>query len=279
MSPRFIVISLVLASALVAGCDQRAPGPAASAPPISSAAAQEPPASGEDTSQGNGYAFHIRYPELQPEWRALDQALHAYAAARKQEFLDARKADDNSAGPVYNLDLEFNVVRRTADFVSVLTNGSVYTGGAHGMPIIASFNLHPADGKLVTIEDLFADPKAALKAVSDECRRQLEGRNEARLREGLPGKDLAAALKSMHEKVESGTEPVAANFSVFLVDGLDTKAIGLTLVFAPYQVGPYSDGAAQVEVPAKVFYALLRPEYREAFQIDTEAERLTPGAH
>ena len=83
----------------------------------------------------------------------------------------------------------------------------------------------------------------------------------------------------MREAVERGTEPVPANFSVFLVDGLETKAIGLTLIFPSYQVASYADGAQQVEVPAKVFYALLKPEYSDAFQIDTEAAKLAPGAH
>ena len=51
---------------------------------------------------GSGYTYHIRYPELQPDWRVLDQAMRAYAAAHS-DFLDARKADENAAGPAYNL--------------------------------------------------------------------------------------------------------------------------------------------------------------------------------
>ena len=174
----------------------------------------------------------------------------------------------------YQLDITFNVARRTDDFVSVLVDGSSYTGGAHPNPLVASFVLHTSDHKLVTIGDLFVDTDAAMKILSDESRRQLEGRFDAQLRDQVgEGSALAPALKDMREWVARGTEPKPQSFAVFLVDGLESKAIGLTLVFSPYQVAPYVDGAPQIEVPAKLFHALLKPEYVGAFHWDTEAEK------
>jgi len=267
-------LHVLLASALCCGgCDQT---PATPAAPSVSARAQAP-APGDEAGQGNGYTFSIRYPQLPAEATALMPALRTYAGARKQEFLDARAADESTNGPEYSLDLEFNVARRTAEFVSVLANGSAYTGGAHPAPIIAAFNVHGGDAKLTAITDLFTDPTAGLQALSAESRRQLEARNEARLRETTADKNLASALKDMRDWVERGTGPTAANFGVFLVDGLEAKAIGLTLIFPPYQVASYAEGMQQIEVPAKVFFHLLKPDYRDAFQVDTEAEKLAPG--
>lgn len=40
---------------------------------------------------------------------------------------------------------------------------------------------------------------------------------------------------------------------------------GLRFVFAPYQVGPYSDGTQTVEVPASVLLLHVAPEYRGLF--------------
>ena len=273
MLPRFIACLVFTCSAgLLTGCDQTPPP--ASAGPRDAATALTP---NEDAGQGNGYAFHIRFPQMPAEWSTLADALRAYATAQKKDFLAAHGEAPAANTPVANLDIEFNIARRTSDFVSVSANGTVDTGGAHPAPIVASFNLHISDGKLIALSDLFSDAGAALDALSREARRQLEGRFDAKLHETLPEKDQAGALKAMHEWVERGTEAKAENFAVFLVDGLDAKAIGLTLIFAPYQVASYADGTQQVEVPAKVFYKLLKPEYSDAFQIDTEAEKLAPG--
>ena len=274
MSLRPLTCLLVACTfSLLAGCDQT-PAPAA---PTTTVASTQQPAPNEDVGQGNGYAYHVRYPQLGPEWSALGDALRTWAAARKREFLDARLADDDTNAPPYNFDLEFNIARRTSDFVSVLADGSVDTGGAHPAPLVASFNLRTSDGKLIELADLFTDPRVALEALSAEARRQLEGTFEAKLRETTPERDQAAVLKGMHEWVARGTQAQTQNFAAFLVDGLETKAIGLTLIFPPYQVSSYADGTQQVEVPAKVFYPLLKPEYRDAFQIDTEADKLAPG--
>lgn len=270
--------SCVLAAVLCGGCSDQHATFSASAAPIQSASAAEP-ATDEDAGRGEGYSYHIRYPALQPEWRTLDTALRDYATVQKKDFLAAQSGERSANVAEYQLDITFNIARRTDDFVSVLVNGSSYTGGAHPNPLVASFVLHLSDNKLVNVGDLFADSDAALKILSDESRRQLEGRFDAQLRDQLgEGAALAPSLKDMRDWVERGTEPKPENFATFLVDGLESKAIGLTLVFPPYQVAAYVDGAPQVEVPAKLFHALLKPDYVAAFHWDTEAEK-TSGQH
>ena len=263
----------VAAAALVVGCEKQRSAMVASATPISAASAAEA-VPDEDTAHGEGYSYHIRYPALAPEWRALDTALRAYATVQKKDFLAAQGGEHSANAAEYQLDITFTIARRTDDFVSVLVNGSSFTGGAHPNPLVASFVLRLSDNTLIAIGDLFADSDAALKILSEESRRQLEGRFDAQLREQVgEGEALEPALKDMREWVARGTEPKLENFDVFLVDGLESKAIGLTLVFPPYQVAPYVDGAPQVEVPAKLFHALLKPEYVGAFRWDTEAEK------
>jgi hypothetical protein len=268
----------VICAVLVAGlsaCGGPQPNTLGSIVSMATAQASEA-AADEDTGHGDGYSYHIRYPALDQEWTALSGALHEYATVQKKDFLAAQSGERSPNVAEYQLDITFNVARRTDDFVSVLVNGSSYTGGAHPNPLVASFVLHTSDRKLVTIGDLFADTDAAMKILSDESHRQLEGRFDAQLRDQVgEGSALAPALKDMREWVARGTEPKPENFAVFLVDGLESKAIGLTLVFPPYQVAPYVDGAPQIEVPAKLFHALLKPDYVGAFHWDTEAEKPT----
>jgi hypothetical protein len=228
----------------------------------------------EENGHGDGYAYRIRYPVLDPNSHTLHDAMRTYADVQKKDFLAAQGGVKNTSGAEQQLDIAFNVARRTDEFVSVLANGSSSTGDAHPNPLVASFILHIPDDRLVTVADLFTDATVAVNILATESRQQLEGRFEAQLRDQVgEGAALAPALKTMRDMVESGTTPDAKNFAVFLVDGLDSKAIGLTLVFAPNQVAPYADGAPQVEVPAKLFHALLKPDYVGAFHWDTEAEK------
>jgi len=263
---RSFCLSLALTSVfalLVSACNAPAPSAAPGDPVISQDSGHA------EDGRGDGYEYHVRYPELSPDWTTLTKALRAYAATRIQQLLDSVPApaerDTNAANAV--LDLEFNVARRTESFVSVLAQGSLRAGGT-ASPLAAAFVLYAGDNRLLSIGDLFNDPASALQALKESAR-QLEGRYEAGLRQnGGDGKAVAAAIKSMQDGVAHGTAPDAANFAVFLVDGIDSKAIGLTLIFAQAQLGMTSGGEQQVEVPAKVFYELLKPELRGAFAVD-----------
>ncbi len=263
---------IVVAAFALTACTQHPVADAGGVAPIGTANATETAAS-EDSGHGKGYEFRIRYPALQPAWAPLVAAMRDFAAPLKRDLLDSAPTA-SATGRHYDLTLDFSIARHTEAFVSALADGDIDTGGAHPAPIVASFNLHPADGKLLSIMELFTNADAGLEALSAEARRQLEGRYEAKVRDNpsaMTPAQQASDIQSMRRWIEQGTEPKAENFRVFLVDGLDTKAIGLTLIFPPYQVAAYADGKQQIEVPAKVFYDLLKPEYRDAFAIDTEA--------
>jgi len=66
--------------------------------------------------------------------------------------------------------------------------------------------------------------------------------------------------------IEAGTAANPENYSEFepVVD-TGGRITGLRFVFAPYQVGPYSDGTQTVEVPASVLLPHVAPEYRGLF--------------
>ena len=270
-------LTLCLSVLLLAACNNT-PAPAGSGRAPPDAASTQGTGLVED-GRGDGYEYHVRYPELDAEWSALTRALRSYAGQRIQALLAAVAAADQrgaNAEPVV-LDLEFNVARRTEDFVSVLAQGSLRDAGK-SEPVAAAFVLDADSKRLLSIGDLFGDPGAALQALSSECARQLQGRFEAGLRQSISdGKALSAALESMQRGVAHGTAPQAENFSVFLVDGIDSKAIGLTLIFPQAQLGLGSGGEQQVEVPAKVFYELLKPDYRAAFSVDVK--ELAAGVH
>jgi hypothetical protein len=273
-------VAACLLLALVAGCSEAPPPPtpqnpapsAADAKPAETAPAHV--ADRQDVSHRDDVEATVHYPALRDELAPLDRAMHAYADAQKAAIAarlsQAAPAAERAEKPG-RLDLDFTVATQTEDFVSALAEGLGDFGGAHPQPLRTTFTLHLASGRIVALTDLFADANAALATFSNEARRRLEPEFEGRLRsENLADKVLAERLKSARQMLEAGTAPTADNFSSFLVDGVDGKAIGITLIFPPAQVAAYVEGAQQVVVPAKVFYAQLKTEYRDAFAVDKE---------
>jgi len=251
-------LHLVLALAVLAcaACDR---APSASVPAAEATAKEVAP------------TIAIQYPTLTPELAALDQAMHAYADATKKAFDAALAAHKDLVGPPPHLNLEFDIATRTQDFVSALASGETDIGDAHPSTLQATFTQHLPSGKIVALSDLFVDPAAAVQALSAEAAHRLEAEGEARLRsEHLADAVVADRLKTLRNMVEQGTQPEAQNFSRFLIDGVDGKAIGLSLQFPPGQVAAVAQGAQQLEVPARIFYAMLKPEYQDAFAVDKE---------
>lgn len=261
----------VPAFALVLACAAcgEAPPPAGPAPPL--------PRATERTEAGaDGIEVAARYPSIRSELAPLDAAMRAYTQRQRDELaarIGRLKAEAERAERPAKLDLDFTVATQTVDFVSALAQGQAELGGgAPPTPLRATFTEHLPSGRIVALGDLFADPAAAFKIFSDEVRRRLGADFEARLRAlGLADKELEARLAAMRERIEKGSEPAAENFAAFLVDGVDGKAIGLTLIFPPGQVAAEVDGAQQVEVPVKLFAAAIKPEYRDAFDRESAA--------
>lgn len=215
--------------------------------------------------------YTIQFPELAPELATLDQALHVYAEDVRRKFdADLAVRKENAAAPPH-LRLQFNVATRTQDFVSVIASGETDLGDAHAQPLAATFTEHLPSAKIVALDDLFGDPAAAVQLLSKEARRRFEADAEVRLRQqNLVDAQLTERLKTMRAAVEQGTGANPQNFSAFLIDGVDGKAIGLSLQFQPGQVAATAQGAQQLEVPAKIFYAMLKTEYQDGFAVDKE---------
>lgn len=266
--------ALALALACVA-CGEAPPPPSPAPTPSIPRITDKVEADGAD-----GVEVAARYPAMRSELAPLEAAMRAYTQAQKVELAERikkLKPEAERAERPGKLDLDFTVATQTVDFVSALAQGQADVGDAPPTLLRATFNQHLPSGKIVGLSDLFTDPAAALKIFSDEARRRLGADFEARLRaQNLPDKDFTARLKSLHDQVDKGTAPEADNFAAFLVDGVDGKAIGITLIFPPGQVAADADGAQQVEVPVKLFADAIKPEYRDAFDKESAVSNAQP---
>ncbi len=266
------VLIVAILAILITGCRQEAQQSPENAPGATQPAANTNAADKallkdviERTPQ---YLVGITFPPVANAYPVLAKALRDYADTARSDLAEAVKdaASSGQAGTPYDLSLNFTDVSPRQDVIVIAADGSLYTGGAHGIPLVARFNYLPGEQRLLQSSDLVPD-EAGWKAVSDYVRKQLADAVGKRLVEDdVPEADRAAIVKNAASMIEEGTVPEAANFAQFEpIPSADGKWFGLRFVFPPYQVGPYSDGTQTVDVPASVLMPYVAAAYRSRF--------------
>ncbi len=270
--PSFMVLAMLVAALMPAACkkDKDALTPPSAAP---TAAAPVPPAPVElkdVIEQDARYIIGISYPREANKYPGLAEELRRYAEGARTELLKAVQGSNaaKQTSP-YDLTLNFTLLAETPELVAVAADGAAFTGGAHGVPLVARFVWLPQQNKLLTANDLLPDPKG-WNTISDYAREQLHASLSQRVdADELPAGERAEVMRSVGRMIDEGTEPVPASFAAFepvLAPDSD-KLMGLRFVFPPYQVGPYVDGVRTVEVPTAVLLPNLAPAYRAMFVV------------
>ncbi|MGH8055449.1 MAG: DUF3298 and DUF4163 domain-containing protein [Stenotrophomonas sp.] len=272
---RFAQGSLAAATLLLvlAGCKKdgqqdvvtTAPEPAVA--PTETAAGPAPINLSDVIEHTPNYMVGISYPPAAAKYPGLAQELTRYAEHAKAELLKAASelGNDKPTAP-YELSLSFDMLTDTPKVVAVSADGSSYTGGAHGQPLVARFVWLPEQQKLLKAEDLINTPKG-WQAVSDFVEDKLLEQAMVRAQgEDLSPEDQQEQVRNLSRMINEGTAPEPANFSQFQPVLDDAGQISaLRFVFPPYQVGPYSDGTQTVDVPAAALLPNVAADYRELF--------------
>lgn len=260
-----------LIASLLAACQREAPQPATPVQPPASAQAPatrevQPPLQ-DVIERDPHYLVGISYPKGIDRYPGLAAELRSYAGAARKDLEQAVAAlgSEKPAAP-YDLTLSFSTLLDTPTLVAVAADGSSYTGGAHGNPLMARFVWLPAQQRRLAITDLI-DDQAGWRDLSDYVREQLRAGLSQRVdADDMPPADRAQVMKSAFKMIDAGTLPAPASFAQFEpVMGADGKLSALRFVFPPYQVGPYSDGVQTVDVPAAVLLPHVAKPYRELF--------------
>src|SRR3546814_21114129 len=113
----------------------------------------------------------------------------------------------------YDLSLAFNMLAETPQVVTVAANGSSYTGGAHGNPLVARFAWLPQRNELLQAPRL-VDGAGAWRAISDVVREPLH----ASLSQLIDADEIetaqrAALQQSRTQMVDEGSRTVPGNYS------------------------------------------------------------------
>lgn len=229
-----------------------------------------PPPSGlEDViEQTPDYVIGISYPRSVEAYPGLAAALRAYAESTRAQLRQAvDELEGRRASAPYELSLSFTEQAVTAQWLAIAADGSLYTGGAHGRPLIARFVWWIPQARMLTAQALL--PEAAdWAAVSSHVRERLHTQLSERIGAEQAQDPVAHAesLRVAGRMIDEGTRPDPRNFAQFEpVPGPDGRLLALRFVFPPYQVGPYADGVQSVEVPARVLLPKVAAEYRSLF--------------
>jgi len=257
---------------LAGGCRRDAdPAPAAApdAAPVAAepAPAEVPEVSLEDVVETDPrYIIGISYPPGAAAHPGLARALHDYAQAARAELLQAVEGLDGPPSAPYELSLGYRTLLDTPQVVAVAADGSLYTGGAHGQPLVARFVWLPGRGEMLQAGRLLASEQG-WQALSDYVSEQLGAAAHTRAAdESLDPADRRRLVSAALKMIGDGTAPRPENFAQFEpLRGEGGRLRGLRFVFPPYQVGPYADGVQEVEVPASVLLPHLAAEYRDLF--------------
>jgi hypothetical protein len=265
--------AVMLASMLVLqACRQEAPTPQGSAPetPLPSAEQGATPEALElkDSIETDPrFIIGISYPPALNRYPGLAAELRRYSDAARSELMGAVSGLEGEAPTSpYDLALGYTVLAETPRIVAVAADGTSYTGGAHGTPLVARFVWLPERGELLRPEALIPDA-GGWRAVSTHVREQLH----AALSQRADGDDIepaerAQVVRSAGRMIDEGSQPDPDNFRHF-EPALDAggRIRALRFVFPPYQVGPYSDGVQTVEVPAALLLPHVAAGYRDLF--------------
>ncbi|MGH8085408.1 MAG: PdaC/SigV domain-containing protein [Lysobacter sp.] len=261
---------------VVAACDR-----GSSTAPLEQAgttpAATEPSAGVElaDVMEATSdYVIGISYPQSAARYPALAAEMKRYAEAARADLMRAVEArrqrqqsgEGDAGSAMYDLSLTFTEVLDSPDLVAYAADGSSYTGGAHGTPLLQRFVWLPQLDRRLTAEALV--PQAAgWQAIANHVREQLYTALSQRVEaDDLAPAERADVIEGASRMIEEGTAADPENYSEFEpMVSAGGRVTGLRFVFAPYQVGPYSDGTQTVEVPASVLLPHVAPEYRELF--------------
>lgn len=175
----------------------------------------------------------LNYPAFRV--KAVDDDIRAWADSVIQSYEEEVRGSIGPDGEkpgsygVWDLTGMYSLERPSPKVVSIIFNVYSYTGGAHGNLIITCRNYDLASGKRLEFADLFKDREKALELMSAFARESLT---------------RSLVEESDEEMIREGTAPEMRNFSE-----LALTPAGVTIQFQPYQVGPWSAGPQQVEMP------------------------------
>jgi hypothetical protein len=205
-----------------------------------------------------GYAFALAYdseirtvPALEAMLREEARSAERWIAGIARDWVREREQAGAEIFPLSYSAL-WSIDAAMPDLVAASGSIQHYTGGAHGGIEFKTILIDRRRGRRIALADLFTDRARAWPLIQDGfCAALREEMGERR------GTD------------ESGAEcPVAAQQPITLKPGPDGRIDSFYALLNPYVAGSWAEGPYDFTFPMTAeLLALIKPEYREAFEV------------
>ncbi len=152
------------------------------------------------------YVIGISYPPGLDRYPGLATAVRQYGDAARAELMQAVEGlgNDKPTAP-YELSLAFQQVLDTPNIIAVAADGSRYTGGAHGEPLVARFVWLPVRNEMLTAQKLIVT-REGWAGVGQYIATQLHDAAQKRTEaDKLPPPDAEALLKNADKMIAEGS--------------------------------------------------------------------------
>lgn len=190
---------------------------------------------------------------------SLDELAASADEASKMAAEDAAASGEKSWFMGYTLEIAHKATGIFDDVISVSDTVSTYTGGAHPNYFLGGGVYRKGETDALPLSTFIADPAAfgglAIKALAVEK----QARGYA---------DEPATIESSLEELLAPTTDAPDVYKgrfIFAPSSEAGKIGGITLVFSPYDIGSYAEGAYEVTLPASDLAPLLTPDWAARF--------------
>ena len=195
-------------------------------------------------SGGPKIEFSLLYPKFlsdAPALKMINAELSNNFKTEQDKFLRESKeffSTNDSAGS-WQEDRSYSIAYYSESLISLTGEVYSYTGGAHGNTYYISSNyaINNSKASLIRLSDLFKPGSNYLKALSTYCINDLL---------------LKGAGWIVNGEIESFSEQDLGVFAL--------SPEGIKFAFAPYAVGPYTEGSYFVIVPFRELRGIINPK-------------------
>lgn len=269
-----LLTTIAAAALTLTACTPNAAAPAAEDVVAETAAAVPPSApDGFQLSYKLESANYAVESEIDPAILAFDPGLAWRLWETSREQLDdlgaaadegRKMADEDTAATGetywfmnYSLEIRHDVTGIFDDIISVRDTVSTFTGGAHPNYFLAGGIYRKNEATPLPLTTFVTDQAAFNDLV-------IKGLAAEKIARGLSEADSAAIETELRELLVASPEIYRSNF-VFEASTLPGKIGGITVMFSPYDVGSYAEGAYSVTLPAASLTPILTENWKSRF--------------